>query len=126
MIKVNKSIPWHVTVAELKKTIESDPSFVFPVVDLTEGFFLGSLERTDIQNFIQKIEKFGIDPRKRIHLDYDPAVVTVLEDTSLQQLHLFFITLKLRYAFVTHFGITVGVVTREVLSNALKQQVHLI
>jgi len=66
------------------------------------------------------------DPNRILQLNYQPAAVTVLEDTPLSQLHLFFITLRLQYAFVTHHGEVVGFISRTELENALKSQVKLI
>ena len=58
----------------------------------------------------------------QINIRYNKISFIIVEDTPLQQLHMFFITAHLRFAFVTKNGTPVGLVTREDITNALKKQ----
>lgn len=89
---------------------------------------MGTVERNDLANFLSQYsdaEKEYLGNR-RVQIEYEPLVVTVLEDTPMQQLHMFFITNRLRYVFVTRQGVPVGLITREALASALRHQRHLI
>ena len=102
--------------------------FVFPVVDPRGTQLLGTVERSDLASFCAQYseeEKQRLAARD-VRIDYERPVVTVLENTPLSQLHMFFITAQLRYVFVTRQGVPVGLVTREVLAAALRHQRHLI
>ena len=102
--------------------------FVFPVVNPQGYQMVGTVERIDLINFMSQYsddEKQYLANRS-VHIKYEPLVVTVLEDTPIQQLHMFFITNRLRYTFVTRQGVPVGLITREGLASALRRQRHLI
>ena len=89
---------------------------------------LGTVERSDLERLITKFSDHDpsmIDNRI-VSINYHPTVVTVQEDTPLQQLHMFFITNRLRFAFVTHRGAPIGLISRESLVLVLKKQKTLI
>lgn len=96
----------------------------YPVIDHERKQLLGSVPRSEIEHILKKFddEPEKVLSTKKFHLRYDKVQFTVMKDTSLQQIHLFFITGHLSFAFVTHEGSPVGLITREELANALEGQ----
>ena len=86
------------------------------------------MERSDLMELITKYgdRDSGTMAARPVSINYHPSVVTVQEDTSLQQCHMFFITNRLRFAFVTRKGAPIGLITREALVVVLKKQKTLI
>lgn len=109
------------------------PAFVYPVVSQHSGEsakFVGTITKEDlIQTLADADEENDTFDRsnnkKRIHLKYERPTFSVIDDTPLEQIHMFFVTGHLRFVFVSHNGIPVGIITREDVGNALKHQ-HLL
>lgn len=148
---INKKITHKGLRAFLKGVIGPDSKnseFVFPVVTQYSNEspkFIGSItkeklvqtlaiadEKSNLLNDREsdesddEAEKIYDDRDKRkIKLKYEKQEFSVLDDTPLEQIHMFFVTGHLRFVFVTHNGIPVGIITREDVGNALKHQ-HLL
>ena len=101
---------------------------MFVVDVVSDNQLLGTVERSDLAELVKKYgdRDLSMMENRPVSIKYHPSVVTVQEDTSLQQLHMFFITNRLRFAFVTRRGVPVGLITRESLVIVLKKQKTLI
>ena len=119
------------TLSAIVDTVENPELanvFVFAVVDPQGYKLMGTVERNDMMSFVAQ---FDDEERQRlatreVSINFEPLVVTVLEDTPLAQLHMFFLTNRLRYAFVTRQGVPVGLITREMLATELRRQHHMV
>jgi H+/Cl- antiporter ClcA len=116
-------IPQYPTIAELQQALKASTCSVFAVINPQNEHLLGTFERTEAMELLTEMTR---NEAAKIQLKYVPTPVTILETTPLKQLHLFFITMRLRFAFVTRDGIPVGLILRGSFSNALEEQVHLI
>lgn len=113
----------------LKKEMsaENNASFVYPVVSQHLGEsakFVGTIskERLIETLAIADEENDSKYSNKKIRLKYKKQIFSVIDDTPLEQIHMFFITGHLRFVFVSHNGIPIGIITREDVGNALKHQ----
>jgi hypothetical protein len=76
-------------------------------------------EGRSTQKYLEKQRKRTFDIRKRIKKLIQSAPIQFQLDTPLNQIHLFFITLRLPNAFVTKNGKLVGMITRDALQKSI-------
>jgi len=58
----------------------------------------------------------------KINIDFQEAPIQLTTDTTLHRMHVLFILMQLRVAFVTEKGHVVGVVTRSTIKQALEDK----
>ena len=69
--------------------------------------------------FLDKQRKKKFDIRHKLKQIIQGAPIQFQPDTTLSQVHLFFITLRLQNAFVTKNGKLAGMITRDALQKAI-------
>lgn len=123
---INKRVTQHALRSFLQHEVRSKSSaFVYPVVVQREdesAQFVGTITKEALLQTLADADEEGNGTNKKINLAYKRPSFSVLDDTPLEQVHMFFITGHLRFVFVSHNGIPVGIITREDVGNALKHQ----